>query len=196
MWLQVVCCINTITWIKLLFSCLSKVLIPVCRNTCYHIPEDHTPDTDLHKDLQSHVVFIMRVTKFWFAPSSTMLHCITPHLLYCSAHLHTARNRFTPRCTALHHTALHCTVCLCTALLYISPHIRQLLCTTPHCSASQMGLCTGEFWKLPHWIQSMIWCQWILEFLKSNKQTAEELFLAAHCWVKPWWPACGSQGQP
>lgn len=163
MWLQVVCCINTITWIKLLFSCLSKVLVPVYRNTWYHIAEDHTLHTDLHKNLQSHVVFIMRVTKFWFAPSSTMLHCITPCLLYRSAHLHMARNCFTPRCSAQ-----HCTVCLCTTLLYISPHVRQLVCTTPYCTASQMGLCTGEFWRLPHWIQSVILCQWVLEFLKSK----------------------------
>ena len=109
MWLQVVCCRSTITWLKLLFSCLSKVLVPIYRNTWYHIPEDHTLDTDLHKNLQSHVAFIMSVTKFWFAFSSTMLHCNTPHLLYRCAPLHMAHNCFTPHCTAPHRSALHCT---------------------------------------------------------------------------------------
>lgn len=121
---------NTITRIELLFSCLSQVLVPIYRNKCYHIPEDHTLDTDLHKNLQSHVVFIMRVTKFWFAPSSTMLHCVTPHLLYCSARLHTAQNCFTPCCTALHQIALYCTALHCCISLLMSGN-----CSASHRSA-------------------------------------------------------------
>jgi hypothetical protein len=118
----VVCCINNITWIKLLFSCLSKVLVCIYRNTWCHIPEDHTLDTDLHMNFRSHLVFIMRVTKLLFTPFSTMPHCTTPHLLYCSAPLYMAQNCFTPHCTALYVFTLHCCMSLLMSGNCCAPH--------------------------------------------------------------------------
>lgn len=128
--------------------------------------------------------------------------CTASHLISCIA-VHAS----TRHGTVSHHAVLHFTTLHCTAVYVFAPHccISLLMsgnCSAPHRTAllhrwdsilvSSEDYCTE--YKVWYCVSGCL--RFGIKNNSSNKHTAEKLFPAAHYWVKPWRPACGSQGQP